>query len=255
MLIATGKNVRYAARIATDFQPATPFEPSPTTTIGAIARIGTVCEATMYGRIPRSSSRDCERATASPKPTTPPRRKPASASLPVNHAALSSDADERRAARGRRLPERRDDVVQVRHRRVVDDERPRPAASSPRATCSPPEPPEGETTHESRARGRATFTRDVDRASHEFSDYHTAEWRCILARVPLEPARVVDDLKALRELTGDAERSPACGVDGHLGEGARVPAGEGCADRRRRGDRRGREPVVHPARRLRPACS
>src|SRR5215211_5396814 len=47
VLIATGKNVRYAARIATDFQPSTPFEPSPTTTIGAIARIGTVCEATM----------------------------------------------------------------------------------------------------------------------------------------------------------------------------------------------------------------
>ena len=89
--MATGKNVRYAVRMATDFQPAMPFDPSPTTTIGAIARIGTVCEATMYGRIPRSSRRDCERATASPKPTTPPRKKPARASLPVNQAALSSD--------------------------------------------------------------------------------------------------------------------------------------------------------------------
>src|SRR6185437_13318275 len=42
VLITTGKNVRYAARIATAFQPWTPFDPSPTTTIGAIARIGTV---------------------------------------------------------------------------------------------------------------------------------------------------------------------------------------------------------------------
>ena len=60
MLIATGKNVRYAAMIATAFQPAMPFDPSPTTTIGAIARIGTVCDATMYGRMPRSSRRDCD---------------------------------------------------------------------------------------------------------------------------------------------------------------------------------------------------
>src|SRR5579862_5779927 len=45
-LIATGKKVRYAAMIATDSQPGTPLLPSPTTTIGAIARIGTVCEAT-----------------------------------------------------------------------------------------------------------------------------------------------------------------------------------------------------------------
>ena len=60
MLIATGKKVRYAASTATETQPATPFEPSPTTTIGAIARIGIVCEATMYGMKPRSRSRDCE---------------------------------------------------------------------------------------------------------------------------------------------------------------------------------------------------
>src|SRR5436305_15307328 len=55
VLIATGQNVRYAARIATAFQPWIPFEPRPTTTIGAIARIGTVCEATVYCRTPGSS--------------------------------------------------------------------------------------------------------------------------------------------------------------------------------------------------------
>ena len=42
MLTVTGKKVRYAAITAFDNQDV----PSQTTTIGAIARIGTVCEAT-----------------------------------------------------------------------------------------------------------------------------------------------------------------------------------------------------------------
>jgi len=63
----------------------------PTTTIGAIARIGTVCEATMYGMIPRSRKRDCDSTTARRKPIVPPSRKPARASLPVNQAAFSSE--------------------------------------------------------------------------------------------------------------------------------------------------------------------
>src|SRR5262245_65007726 len=49
VLIVTGKKVRYAAITATDCQPCTPFEPRPITTIGAIARIGTVCEPTTKG--------------------------------------------------------------------------------------------------------------------------------------------------------------------------------------------------------------
>src|SRR5687768_12143731 len=56
VLIATGKNVRYAAITATAPQSSTgegSFGFTQTTTIGAIARIGTVCEATMYGRKPR----------------------------------------------------------------------------------------------------------------------------------------------------------------------------------------------------------
>jgi hypothetical protein len=50
VLMATGKNVRYAAIIATAPQSLSPsgiFGFTQTTTIGAIARIGTVCEATM----------------------------------------------------------------------------------------------------------------------------------------------------------------------------------------------------------------
>ena len=58
VLIETGKKVRYAASTATETQSRTPFEPRPTTTIGAIASSGTVCEATMYGMKPRSRKRD-----------------------------------------------------------------------------------------------------------------------------------------------------------------------------------------------------
>ena len=46
MLIATGKNVRKALITATGIQTGSPLPPSQITTIGAIARIGTVCEPT-----------------------------------------------------------------------------------------------------------------------------------------------------------------------------------------------------------------
>ena len=85
MLIVTGKNVRYAAITATDCQPAF----SQTTTIGATARIGIVCDATMYGRSARCASRECTRPTARTKPTIAPIANPASASFAVNHADLS----------------------------------------------------------------------------------------------------------------------------------------------------------------------
>src|SRR4029079_19564713 len=86
VLIVTGKNVRYAAITATDCQPAF----SQTTTIGATARIGIVCEATMYGSSARCASRECTSPTASCKPTISPIANPARASLAVNHADFSS---------------------------------------------------------------------------------------------------------------------------------------------------------------------
>src|SRR5438093_7508073 len=55
MLTVTGKKVRYAALTAFENQDV----PSQTTTIGAMARIGTVCDATTYGKSPRSSQREC----------------------------------------------------------------------------------------------------------------------------------------------------------------------------------------------------
>src|SRR6476469_8114001 len=85
VLIVTGKKVRYAAITATDCQPAF----SHTTTIGATARIGIVCDATMYGSSARCASREWTSPTASANPTTAPIAKPASAAFPVNHAALS----------------------------------------------------------------------------------------------------------------------------------------------------------------------
>jgi len=45
--MATGKKVRYAAITETATQGCTPLVPSPRTTIGAMARIGTVWEMTM----------------------------------------------------------------------------------------------------------------------------------------------------------------------------------------------------------------
>src|SRR4051812_15409237 len=86
VLIATGKNVRYAAITATDCQPAF----SQTTTIGATARIGTVCEATMYGRNARCASREWTSPTASRNPTIAPAAKPIMASLAVNQADFRS---------------------------------------------------------------------------------------------------------------------------------------------------------------------
>src|SRR5437764_11876718 len=86
VLIVTGKNVRYAAITATDCQPAF----SQTTTMGATARIGIVCDATMYGRKARCISRECTSATARKKPTIAPPAKPIIASFAVNHADFSS---------------------------------------------------------------------------------------------------------------------------------------------------------------------
>ena len=63
---------------------------SQITTIGAIARIGIVCEATTYGSSPRWSMRECASTAPMTKPPVAPIAKPSAASLPVNAAAFSS---------------------------------------------------------------------------------------------------------------------------------------------------------------------
>ena len=56
------------------------------TTIGAIARIGIVWLATMYGRTPRCISREWTSTTPSAKPTTAPIANPNAASFAVKSA-------------------------------------------------------------------------------------------------------------------------------------------------------------------------
>jgi hypothetical protein len=69
--------------MATENRPA----PSQITTMGAMARMGMVWEATMYGRRPRSSSRECASAIPRAKPVEAPRTNPRAASRAVNSAA------------------------------------------------------------------------------------------------------------------------------------------------------------------------
>ncbi len=57
--------------------------------MGATARIGTVCEATMYGMNPRWSSFDWNRSAPSTKPTVAPSANPITASFAVKSAAFS----------------------------------------------------------------------------------------------------------------------------------------------------------------------
>src|SRR5919205_4087016 len=68
--IATGKNVRYDAITATDTHAVTWTDVNQMTTMGAIARIGTVCEATTYGRKPRWRTREWARIAPRTKPPT-----------------------------------------------------------------------------------------------------------------------------------------------------------------------------------------
>ena len=76
MPIATGKNDRYIEISAFGTSPVMPTAPSATTTIGAIARIGIVCEAMSHGIRLRSSVRTWTMPIASAMPSTAPSAKP-----------------------------------------------------------------------------------------------------------------------------------------------------------------------------------
>src|SRR5437879_9113263 len=84
--IVTGKNVRYAEMTATASHPPR----SQITTTGAIAMIGTVCEATTYGTSARSSSCECTNTIARASPSSAPNTKPPNASRNVKIPALTS---------------------------------------------------------------------------------------------------------------------------------------------------------------------
>src|SRR5262249_59840909 len=71
-------------------------------------------------------------------------REPDRSFLRGEECRVEEDRDELRAdaARPRARPERLEDAVQVRHRRLVDDERPGPRLAHPEPAVALPEPPE-----------------------------------------------------------------------------------------------------------------
>src|SRR5437016_2127317 len=83
--MVTGKKVRYAEMTATASHPPR----NQITTTGAIAMIGTVCEATTYGTSARSSIRECTNTIARASPSTAPNTNPPKASRKVKKPALT----------------------------------------------------------------------------------------------------------------------------------------------------------------------
>ncbi len=76
--MATGKKHRYAEMSAFGSKPRMPSEPSTTMMIGAIARIGTICEQMIHGSRLFSSERAWTISTARTMPKTAPSAKPSS---------------------------------------------------------------------------------------------------------------------------------------------------------------------------------
>ena len=103
MLIATGKKVRKALITATGIHTGRPLPPSQITTMGAIARIGTVCEPTTYGWKPRRNRFEKWKTTPIAIPTIAPITNPAAASRAVK-SAFSRAAGRAAAARSRPAP-------------------------------------------------------------------------------------------------------------------------------------------------------
>src|SRR5207249_2329095 len=77
--------------IALDNQAGAPNWPTPTTTMGATARMGIVWDMMTYGRRPRSSNRDWVKTTATLKPAAAPSAKPNAASNQVTHTSWASE--------------------------------------------------------------------------------------------------------------------------------------------------------------------
>ena len=86
MPTATGKNDRYVEMIAFGTRPFSPIDASTTMIIGAIARIGMVCEAMIHGIRLRSRVREWTIATASAMPSSVPMAKPRSVEESVTQA-------------------------------------------------------------------------------------------------------------------------------------------------------------------------
>src|SRR5262249_6740468 len=76
MPVVTGKKHKEAEMIDFGSSPRSPSEPSTTMTIGAMARIGTICEQMIHGNRLFSSVRACTISTARRIPNALPSAKP-----------------------------------------------------------------------------------------------------------------------------------------------------------------------------------
>ena len=72
----TGKKHKYMAMTALGATPENPRLPKITSTMGAIASTGMVCEATIHGSSARSSVRECTMHTDKSSPSAVPITKP-----------------------------------------------------------------------------------------------------------------------------------------------------------------------------------
>jgi hypothetical protein len=92
--------------------------------------LGTVCEATTYGRKPRWRTRHSDITISQHEPDGCAHREPDDGLLRGEQGRVEQLHDEHVADAGSGLAkERLHDRVDVRHRRVVHDERPRPAGA------------------------------------------------------------------------------------------------------------------------------
>ncbi len=85
MPMVTGKKHRYIEMMDLGKIPVRPTDPSTTITMGAIARMGMVCEAIIHGIRLLLSSLECTMATASPMPSSIPSANPKSVEDSVTH--------------------------------------------------------------------------------------------------------------------------------------------------------------------------
>ncbi len=82
----TGKKHRYIAITALGKTPVKPRLPSTTSTMGAMASTGTVCEATIQGMRARSSVTECTMPMASSAPSNAPSTNPSKVASAVTRA-------------------------------------------------------------------------------------------------------------------------------------------------------------------------
>ena len=195
----------------------------------------------MYGRKPRWSSRECARTTPIAKPIAAPSAEPDGGLLRGEERRVPEHLDQERPVPPRRLEELADHLVRVRHRQVVHLN----GQSSSVVVAEPaealPETPEQAST----GPGERELSARV--AEPTASYYQLA-----VGRADDATSRTVEELRELRELTGDEDGAQRVAWTDTWAQAREWLRGKVAGTGVERGDRRGGEPVVHAARRLRP---